>query len=57
MRLAATPNRNEQGSAVERLRYAAVASVECMELEMARRPASVTETIGTALAQKKRSKH
>jgi hypothetical protein len=32
---------------VERLLYAAVASVECMELEVAHRPASVTETIGT----------
>ena len=30
----------------KRCRYAAVASVECMELGVARRPASVTETIG-----------
>ena len=35
-----------QGSAVVRLRYAAVASVGCMEPEVARRPASVTEIIG-----------
>ena len=39
-----------------RLRYAAFASVGCMELERARRPASVTEIIGTVRAQKRRSK-
>jgi hypothetical protein len=52
-RLAATPNQNEQGIRVERLRHAAVASVECMELEVARRPATVTEIIGTAREQKR----
>ena len=39
-----------------RLRYAAFASVGCMELEGARRPASVTEIIDTVRAQKRRSK-
>ena len=53
---AAKPTRNEQASAVGRLRYAVVASVECMEQGVARRPASVMETIGTARARKTRSK-
>ena len=43
-------------SPVERLRYAAAASVECMELQAAHRPESGTGTIGTAPAQKRPSK-
>jgi hypothetical protein len=39
-RLGAQPNRNERGSAVVRLRFAAVASVGCMGPGEARRPAS-----------------
>jgi len=38
----------------ERLRYGAAASVACMGPEVARRPASVTEIIGTARAQRRR---
>ena len=45
MPLDARPNRNEQGSHVVRLRFSAV---ECMEPEVAHRPASAAETIGTA---------
>ena len=37
-------------------RFAAVASVVCMEPEVAHRPASVTEIIGTARGQKRRSR-
>jgi hypothetical protein len=56
MRLGAKLNRNEQGSAVVRLRFAAVASVGCMGPAAARRPASRMAIIGTARAQKRRSK-
>jgi hypothetical protein len=54
--LGVTPDRNGQVIAVERLRCAAVGCVECMGLEAARRPASVTETIGMADARKRRWK-
>jgi hypothetical protein len=40
-------------SFVERLRYAAAASVECMVREVVRRPASATGIIGTACAQRR----
>jgi len=53
MPLDARLNRNEQGSHVVRLRFAAV---ECMEPEVAHRPASAAETIGTAREQRRRSK-
>jgi hypothetical protein len=41
---------------VLRLPYAAVASVECMEPEVARQPASVTENIGMACERRRRPK-
>ena len=41
---------------MERLLSAAGTFAECMELEVAHRRASVTEIIGTARAQKRRSK-
>jgi hypothetical protein len=52
-RLGVTPDRNGLANPVERLRCAAVAFVECMEPEVARRPASITEIIGMACAQKR----
>ena len=55
-RLAAKPNRNEQGSRVVRLRFAAVASVGCTEPEVVHRPVSVMEIIGTVRGQKRRSR-
>jgi hypothetical protein len=55
-RLAVKPNRNEPVNPVERLRYAAFASVACMEPGVAHRRASVTETIGTARALRRRCK-
>jgi hypothetical protein len=54
-RLAAKPNRNEQGSVVVRLRYAAIASAGCTGLEAARRPANRMAIIGTAVERKRRS--
>jgi hypothetical protein len=56
MRLGAKPNRNEQGNRVARLRFAAVASVGCMEPEAVRRPASRMGIIGTVRAQKRLSR-
>ena len=45
MRPGAKPNRNDQVSLVEHLRYAAVASVGCMEREVARRPVKEEESV------------
>jgi hypothetical protein len=55
-RLGVEPNRNEQGSAVVRLRCAAVASAGCTELGVVRLPVKKTEIIGTVRAQKRRSR-
>ena len=45
------PAHDEQVSAVDRLRYAAAEFAGCTEREVARRPARVTEIIGTAREQ------
>jgi hypothetical protein len=49
------PNRNELGSVVVRLQYAAIASAGCMGLKAARRLVRKMAIIGTACAQKRRS--
>ena len=54
--LATAASLNEQVIAVEPPRYVALASVACMGLEVARRPASVMETIGMARERRRRSK-
>jgi hypothetical protein len=54
-RLDAKLNRNEQGNAAVRLRFAAVVSAGCMEPVAARQLASRMAIIGTARAQKRRS--
>ena len=54
-RLAAKLNRSRQVSTVERLRYTDIAFAECKAPAVVHRPASVTEIIGTADAQRRRS--